>query len=100
MANYEKRVELPGKSASEIFDRIAQAVDKLQQKDTGKFGQFDVSTDPATKTMKLKSSMVTADLVCRDGVVELKGKLSFLASAFRPKIDSVIDEWVSRAFKA
>lgn len=100
MASYQRKIELPGKSADEIYTRISQAIGKFQEKDTGKFGKFDITTDPVAKSVRLASSQVSADLVCKDGEVILTGKLSFLASAFRSKIDNGIDEWVSKAFKA
>ena len=100
MASYKRTIPIPGKSAAEIYDRISKAIGKFQEKDTGKFGKFDITTDAKTKAVKLESSHVTARLFCQDGEVLLEGKLSFLASAFRSKIDNGIDEWVNKAFQA
>ena len=100
MPSYSRTIPLPGKTASEIYDHISHALDKFQEKDTGKFGKFAFKTDAVAKTVRLESSHVTANLECRDGEVHLDGKLSFIASAFRGKIDSGIDDWIAKSFKA
>jgi len=99
MPSYTRTIPIEGKKADEIYSRVSQAIGKFQEKDTGRFGKFDFKLDPGTKTVRLESTHVTADLQCRDGEVFLTGKLSFLVSAFRGKIDSGIDEWISRSFK-
>lgn len=100
MPSYSRTIALPGKTADEIFTRISQAIDKFQEKDTGKFGKFEFIQDEGEKSVTLKSSHVTAHLQCRDGEVFLEGKLSFLVSAFRSKIDDGINQWIEKAFKA
>ena len=100
MPSYERKIPLPGKTADEIYARISSAIGKFQEKDTGKWGKFDFKLSPDSKTVRLESAQVTADLACHDGEIRLAGKLSFLLSAFRGKIDSGIDDWINRAFKA
>lgn len=100
MATYQRSIPIPGKTSDEIYTRIVRAIDQFQAKDTGRFGKFEFHSDPAAKTVRLESSHATAELECRDGEVNLKGKLSFLASAFRGKIDSGINEWIASAFKS
>ncbi len=100
MPSYSRTISLPGKSATEIFSRISQAIGKFQEKDTGKFGKFDFNVDESEKTVQLKSTHVTALLRCKDGEVFLEGKLSFLVSAFRSRIDDGINQWIEKAFKA
>lgn len=100
MPSYQRIIPIPGKTGVEIYDRISHAIGKFQEKDTGRFGKFEFKLDPATKTVRLESSHATANLQCRENEVLLEGKLSFLVAAFRGKIDSAIDEWVGRAFKA
>lgn len=101
MPSYQREIPLPGKSADEIYSRISQAVDKFLAKgDTGKFGKFEFHRDDATKTIRLESSQVTASLKCEEGKVHLDGKLSFLVSAFRGKIDGWIDGWIERSFNS
>lgn len=98
MASYQRKIDIPGKSADEIYTRIEQALEKFESGDTGKFGKFTFKRDPASKTVRLESSQVTANLKCIDGCVQLEGKLSFLVSAFRGKIDTWINQWIERAF--
>lgn len=100
MPSYERTIPVPGKTAQEIYSRVSHAIGKFQGKDTGRFGKFEFKLDPAARSIRLESSQVTADLLCRDGEVLLKGKLSFLISAFRGKIDSFIDEWITKSFQA
>lgn len=100
MASYQREISIPGKTADEIYSRISKAIDQFLANDSGKFGKFDVQCDPGSKTIRLKSAQVSADLQCEDGAVQLAGKLSFLASAFRPKIDGYIDQWIAKSFKA
>jgi hypothetical protein len=100
MPSYKRTIPLAGKTASEIYDRISHAIDKFQEKDTGKFGKFEFKCDSSAKTVCMESSHVTANLECRDGEVLLEGKLSFIVSAFRGRIDAGIDEWIAKAFKA
>lgn len=99
MPSYSRTIDLPGKTSDEIFTRISQAIDELQGKDMGKFGKFEISCNDAEKSVRLESSHVTANLKCRDGEIFLEGKLSFLVSAFRSKIDGWIDQWIGKAFK-
>ena len=100
MPSYQRTIFIQGKTADEIYNRVSHAIGKFQEKDTGRYGKFNFKLSPESKTIRLESSHVTADLHCRDGEVLLEGKLSFLVSAFRGKIDSGIDEWIERAFKA
>lgn len=99
MPSYSRTIALPGKTADEIFNRISLAIDKFEEKDTGKFGKFEFSRDEAEKSVQLKSHHVTANLKCRDGEVFLEGKLSFFVAAFRSKIDDGIDQWIEKSFK-
>ncbi len=98
MPSYQRSIPIAGKTADEIYTRVSRAIGKFQEKDSGNFGKFEFKLDPAAKTIRLESSQVTADLACMDGEVILKGKLSFLISAFRGKIDSYIDEWIAKSF--
>jgi hypothetical protein len=100
MASYTRKISLPGKSADEIYGRISKAVDGFLAKDSGKFGKFNLQRDEKSKTLQLESSQATARLRCEDGGIHLDGKLSFLASAFRGKIDGWIDQWIEKSFKS
>lgn len=100
MPSYQRSIPLPGKKASEIYSRISKALDKFLEKDTGKFGKFEVSRDDANQIVELKSAQVSAKLQCLDGEILLDGKLSFLLGAFRGKIDAGIDDWIAKSFKA
>lgn len=100
MPSYQRTIPVPGKTADEIYDRISHAIGKFQEKDTGRFGKFEFKLNPEAKTVRLESAQVTADLQARDGEILLEGKLSFLISAFRGKIDAGIDDWIGKTFRA
>ncbi len=99
MPSYSRKIALPGKSSDEIFNRVTAAIDQFQTQDSGKFGKFEFSTDSEARSILMNSTHVTAKLHCRDGEVLLEGKLSFLVSAFRSKIDAGIDRWIEKSFK-
>ena len=100
MPGYSRKIALPGKSAQEIYDQISKGVDWVEENDSGKFGKFEFHRDPGAKTVSLKNSLVTADLVCGNGEIVLNAKLSLVAYAFRPKIDEGIDRWIKKTFPA
>ncbi len=99
MPSYQRTIPLPGRTSTEIYARISKALDKFLEKDTGSLGKFEVSREDDHKVVELKSPQVTARLECREGEILLNGKLSFLLSAFRGKIDAGIDDWISKSFK-
>ncbi len=98
MPGYSREILLPGKSADEIYEKISKGVDWVIDNDNGKFGKFEFSRDPGSKTVSLKNNFVTADLVCKEGEIVLNAKLSLVAFAFRPKIDEGIDRWIKKTF--
>lgn len=98
MASYTRNVDIPGKSAQEIYAKISADIDRFVEKYTGNMGKFDIERDEASKTVTLKSSMATAKLVCEEGTVRLDAKLGLIASAFKSKIDQGIDRWLEKTF--
>lgn len=97
MPSYSRTVKIPGKSSQELYDKVAQDIDKFLSKGPSSF-KFDIERDPQNKEVRLKSSMATATLVCKDGALELDSKLSLLAAPFKSKIDEGIDKWLSKTF--
>ena len=96
MASLHKKVQLPGKSAQELYDKVSSDIDRFLQKSG--VTQFDLKRDPQKKVVTVDSKMVQATLQCTDGCMELNGKLSLLASPFRSKIEEGIEKWVKKAF--
>jgi len=99
MGKYSRNISVPGKSASEIYEKISKDVDRFLASYGGSFGKFDVQCDPALQSVTLHSSMATAKLTCGDGQIVLDGKLSLLASPFKSKIDDGINRWLSKNFQ-
>lgn len=97
MASYTRKIQVPGKSSQELYDKISADIDGFLAK-TG-MGKVVVERDAAKKEVRIKSSMLTATLACQEGGINLDGKLSLLASPFRGKIDAGIDKWLAKTFK-
>lgn len=98
MPSYNREVAVPGKSSQELFDKVSADIERFLEK-TGT-GSYDIKSDPAKKQVSVKGSMFSAVLTCSEGKITLDGSLSLLASAFRGKIDSGIDRWLEKTFKA
>ncbi len=97
MPSYSRKVQLPGKKASEIYVFVEGHIDGLLQRFS--MTKFEVRKDPNGRTISFDSSMFSATLVCLEGAVNLEGKLSLMAMPFRSKIDEGIDRFLSK-FKA
>jgi hypothetical protein len=96
MPSYSRNVAVPGKTAQELYDKVAVEIDRFLEKSG--MGKFDVARDPAQKTISVKSPMFSAKLVCEDANLKLDGSLSLLAMPFKSKIDSGIDWWIGKHF--
>ena len=96
MPNYTRKVDVPGKSAQELYDRVSQDIDRFIEKIS--IGKYDLYRDPQQKKVTLKASMVTAVLTCTDGVLQLDAQLSLLAAPFRGKLDDAINRWLGKTF--
>lgn len=97
MPSYSRKVDLPGKSSQELYDKVSADVERFMSK--ASIGNFDVKRVPEKKEVHIKASMVTATLICKEGSITLDAKLSLLAAPFRSKIDDGIDRWLEKTFK-
>ena len=96
MPTYSRHVQIPGRSADEIYNKISEGIDRFLSKSS--VGSYDLDRQPAQKTITAKSSLFTASLICTDGSVRLDAKLSLLAAPFRSKLDEGIDKWIAKTF--
>lgn len=96
MPSYAKKIQVPGKTGQELYDRVSTDIDHF----LGKIGigKVDVERDPGQKKVTIKSSMVTATLTCLDGMIDVDGKLSLFAAPFKGKIDEGITKWITKTF--
>ena len=94
MPSYSRKVDLPGRSAQEIYDKVAGDIDRFLGKGSLPV-QVDIERDAGKKEVRAKSSMFSATLVCRDGVIQLDAQLSLLATPFKGKLDEGITKWIS-----
>jgi hypothetical protein len=96
MPSYSKKVQIPGKSSQELYDKVSVDIDRFLEK--AGIGKVEVERKAGSKQVLIKSSMVTATLSCVDGAIDLDAKLSLLAAPFKSKIDEGISRWLSKAF--
>ncbi len=99
MPAYTKTVKVPGRSAQDLFEKISKDIGPMIEK-WGVSQGVELTHDPATRQLYLKSSLISATLTCSEGCMVLDAKLSLLALPFRSKIDEQIDRWVSKSFPA
>lgn len=97
MPSYTRKVQVPGKSAQELYDKVSGDIQRFMEK--ASIGKVDIERDPAKKQIHVKSSMFSATLNCVEGAMELDGKLSLMAVPFKSKIDEGIDKWIAKTFK-
>ena len=96
MPSYNRTVELPGKSAQELYDKISTEIDRFLSKSN--IGKYELDSDPASREVRFKASMASATLRCLEGRLELDVKLGLLAAPFRGKLDVAIDKWLAKTF--
>jgi hypothetical protein len=96
MPSYTRTVKVPGKTSQELYDRISSGIDAFLQKTP--IGKYDLERDPEKKSVRFKSSMASASLLCGEGSIELEAKLSLFAAPFRSKLDEGIDRWIAKTF--
>ncbi|MGE0614488.1 MAG: polyhydroxyalkanoic acid system family protein [Bacteriovoracia bacterium] len=96
MPSYQRKVQIPGKSGQEIYEKVSKSIDRLFEKYPQ--WKFDVARDAASRRMSADAKMFSAELQCEDGAVQIHVKLGLLATPFRGKIDEGIDKWLAKHF--
>ncbi len=96
MPSYSREVKIQGKSSQELYDKISQEISKFLEKTP--IGKHELILEPHRKEVHIKSSMITATLICREESVGLDARLSLLAAPFRSKLDEGIDRWIAKTF--
>ena len=96
MPSYTRTVQLAGRSAQELYDKVSADIDRFLTKSS--IGKYDLDRNPDAKEVSFKASMASATLRCKDGELVLDAKLSLLAAPFRGKLDEAIDRWLAKTF--
>lgn len=96
MANYTRRVEIAGKTAQELYEKIETEIVRLVDKVP--LGKFELQKFPDRKEMTIKASMASASVKCLDGALQFEAKLGLLALPFKSKLDDAITRWASKTF--
>ncbi len=98
MPSYQKKVAIPGKTSQELYDVVSRDIDRFMEKSN--LGKFDIQRDDAARTLSVETSMFSAKLFCKDGAMELDGKIGLMAMPFKGKIDEGIEKWLKKTFSA
>lgn len=96
MPKYSRTIPIPGKSARDLYDRVAADIENFISKTP--IGKYEIDRDAAARKVRFKSQMASATLTCNEGSIQLDAELSLLAAPFRPKLDEGINKWLARAF--
>lgn len=97
MPSYSRTIKLQGRTSSELYEKVAGDIERFLSKVP--LGKLEINRDSGSKTVKVKSSMAEAELVCKEGEICLNAKLSLLAAPFRSKLDDGIDQWLAKTFR-
>jgi hypothetical protein len=97
MPSYSRRIDLPGKGSQELYDKVAETIDRFLEKAQIP-GQTDISRDPGKKEVSVKSQFANATLVCGEGHIQVNASLSLFAVPFRSKLDEGINRWIGKLF--
>lgn len=96
MAGYKRNLKVPGKTSDELYSKISTELEKFLEK--AQIGKCKITTEVSEKLISADGSMFSATIVCREGEIDMEVSLSFLAAAFRGKIDESIDRWLAKTF--
>jgi len=97
MPAYKQKIPVPGKSAEQLFEKVSKDIGKLLAKYP--IGEFKLEPVAGKKELLLKSGYFSAKISCLEGLIDIDGNLSLLATPFRGKIDSGIQGWVQKTFQ-
>ncbi len=96
MPKYQRNVPIPGKTSSELYDRLSQDIDEFLKKIT--LGKVAIIKKPEEKKLHIQSPLLNAILKCEEGQIVVDAQLSLLAVPFRSRLDAGIDKWLARTF--
>ena len=96
MANYSKKIPIPGKDSKVIYQTISDNIDHFLSKTP--LGNYKLDRDEKTKKISFESSMASGSLNVQDGEVTVDISLSFLATPFKGKLDEGIQKWIAKTF--
>lgn len=97
MAGYSRQVDIKGKTAQELYDKVSGDIENFMSKTP--IGKVEVGRIPDKKQVTIKSSMLTATLFCEEGKIRIDAKLGLMAMPFKSKIDEGIDKWLAKTFQ-
>ncbi len=96
MPSYTRKVQIPGKSSQDLYDKVAEDIEKFLSKTS--IGKYEIIRDAGQKEVRVQGSMFSATLVCQESQMELRAQLSLLAMPFRSKLDEGINKWLAKTF--
>lgn len=96
MASFSKKFPIPGKSSSDIYTAVSNGIDHFLSKTplTG----VEINRNQETKNVSFKSGMASGTLQAHENALQVDVSLSFLASAFKGKIEEGVTKWLNKTF--
>ena len=96
MASFKKTFPLPGQSAKKIYSVVAGDIERFLSKTP--LSNVQIDRDPSTNEVSFKSSMASGSLTAHEQSLTVQVTLSFLASAFKGKIEEGVTKWLTKTF--
>ena len=96
MASFNKTFAVPGQAADKIYSVLSTDIEKFLSKTP--LTNVEIHRDEGAKKVSFKSSMASGTITAKDNSVSVDISLSFLASAFKGKIDEGVTKWLTKTF--
>jgi predicted class III extradiol MEMO1 family dioxygenase len=96
MASFSKKFSIPGKDSDAIYQAVSSDIERFLSKTP--LGTVEVSREAGSKKVTFKSSMASGTLTASEGALSVDVSLSFLASAFKGKIEEGVTRWLNKTF--
>ena len=97
MANYARKVKIPGKKAAELYKTLTQDIDRLMSKIS--LGKYEVDPKPNEQKVDVKGPGFSATLACADEQMSVEAQLGLLVVPFKGKLDEAITRWLNKTFE-
>ena len=94
MPKYHKSLNVPGKSAAQLYELVSSEIERFLEKTP--IGKHEILKRESSSEIEIKSTMFSGVLKCSEGQVDLNASLSLLAAPFKGKLDEGIERWAQK----
>ncbi len=96
MATYSHCIPIPGYTAQELYNRIAEKLDFFLKKLNLK--KYAIQKNPIEKSFHIQGPLFTACLTCEEAELLVKLQFSALASPWKTQLEKGIHQWIEKFF--